>query len=98
MPEFLFVPKFPESPGIGKVDQINFVEVADVLIGEVIVAMQPDAADVEMAAVVTNQFLRIEVKQHEQGALVSGTGLDAAGQVVRIGGDVKEFKVEPALG
>ncbi len=70
---------------------------ADVLVGEMIATVQRYACDVQMAAFVTGKLLRIQIEQHQHRALIAVSGLDAAGDVVRVGHDVEELEVHTAF-
>src|SRR5438105_4152154 len=98
MPKLLLIPQFPKPPRARKVNEVHLVEVANVLIREMILPVEPKSADVQMAAFVANEFLRVEIQQHHEGAFVSSARLDPARDNARVGGDIKKLKIDPMLG
>src|SRR2546422_8573087 len=77
--ELLLIPEFPKAKGIGIVDQVYLVQIADESVGERLFAVQPERAHVEMAAFVADELLRVEVEGHGEQALVSFLDLPATG-------------------
>src|SRR5207247_292751 len=96
--KLLLIPKFPKPKGIRKIQQAHFVQVADVVGGELPSVVDVKRADVELAALVTGQLFRIQVERHEKRPFIDRTLLDASADVGRHRPKIDEFKIDTVAG